>query len=124
MDLERSPHSGRDQDSTGARDNLIGAQTSRSYSAAPALYIAAHSGLIAPHGYSLEWRAQLEFRAGRVTEGNHGHASLRLPGSGSGSFHGHRNGACDTRAVGAVKSLLSADVSQYRILAIWCWRSR
>jgi hypothetical protein len=46
--------------------------------------------------------------AGRVTEGNHGHASLRLPNNGSGSFHGHRNGRCDAPQIGAVKSLLSA----------------
>ena len=39
--------------------------------------------------------------------GNHGHASLRLPGNGGGSLHGHRNGACDAPAIGAVKSLLS-----------------
>ena len=45
--------------------------------------------------------------AGRVTEGNHGHASLRLPSNGSGSFHGHRNGSCDAPPIGAVKSLLS-----------------
>ena len=45
--------------------------------------------------------------AGRVTEGNHGHASLRLPSNGSGSFHGHRNGPCDAPPIGAVKSLLS-----------------
>jgi hypothetical protein len=39
--------------------------------------------------------------------GKHGHASLRLPGDGSGSFHGHRNGPCDAPTIGAVKSLLS-----------------
>src|SRR5262249_3390639 len=39
--------------------------------------------------------------------GNHGHASLRLPGNGGGSLHGHRNGACDAPAIGVVKSLLS-----------------
>ena len=39
--------------------------------------------------------------------GNHGHASLCLPGNGGGSLHGHRNGACDAPAIGAVKSLLS-----------------
>src|SRR4029079_16178304 len=47
-------------------------------------------------------------RAGRVTEGNHGHASLRLPSNGSGSLHGHRNGSCDAPPIGAVKSLLFA----------------
>ena len=39
--------------------------------------------------------------------GNHEHASLRLPGNRGGSLHGHRNGACDAPAIGAVKSLLS-----------------
>src|SRR5215831_6336089 len=39
--------------------------------------------------------------------GNHGHASLRLPGNGGGSLHGHRNGACNAPAIGVVKSLLS-----------------
>src|SRR5262249_10858550 len=39
--------------------------------------------------------------------GNHGHASLRLPGNGGGSLHGHRNGAYNAPAIGAVKSLLS-----------------
>src|SRR5215475_7069539 len=39
--------------------------------------------------------------------GNHGHASLCLPGNGGGSLHGHRNGACDAPAIGVVKSLLS-----------------
>jgi hypothetical protein len=79
---------------------------------------------VALQDYPLERRARLRFsfcRAGSVTEGtmgrlrfsfcragrvggNHGHASLRLPGNGSGSFHGHRNGPCDAPAIGAVDS--------------------
>src|SRR5262245_45526137 len=39
--------------------------------------------------------------------GKHGHARLRLPSNGSGSFHGHRYGPCDAPTIGAVKSLLS-----------------
>src|SRR5215475_10676111 len=39
--------------------------------------------------------------------GNHGHASLRLPGNGGGSLHGPRYGPCDAPTIGVVKSLLS-----------------